>query len=325
MSKPKSTSSRGSRPGIFRLFSAWGRNHRFVAVESLMRIRKTPLQSALMIAVIAIACSLPASLYLLAGTVKSLSGDVGRTTDIQIFFDLGANQTEVEQLTLEWSQLSDIENLDLIDPSRGRTEFEAFSGLGLVLELLDENPLPFVARITPSEAIARNRLALDSLINTLSEPAIVDEVQFDFAWLERLDNLLRLVDRLNLVIGLMLGLGIVLVLINSIRLMIDNRRDEIVIVKLVGGTNEFVRRPLLYTGFWLGFLGGFVALLVTDLAVLAIGSPINLLLGSYDLNISSIAPLSGLESVVLLAVSSGLGLLGAWIAVAQHLSSIEPR
>lgn len=290
-----------------------------------MRIRKTPLQSALMIAVIAIACSLPASLYLLAGTVKSLSGDVGRTTDIQIFFDLGANQTEVEQLTLEWSQLSDIENLDLIDPSRGRTEFEAFSGLGLVLELLDENPLPFVARITPSEAIARNRLALDSLINTLSEPAIVDEVQFDFAWLERLDNLLRLVDRLNLVIGLMLGLGIVLVLINSIRLMIDNRRDEIVIVKLVGGTNEFVRRPLLYTGFWLGFLGGFVALLVTDLAVLAIGSPINLLLGSYDLNISSIAPLSGLESIVLLAVSSGLGLLGAWIAVAQHLSSIEPR
>jgi len=278
-----------------------------------------------MIAVIAIACSLPASLYLLAGTVKSISGDVGRTTDIQVFFVLAADQGEVEKLTQQWSEFTDVESLSLIDPETGRSEFEAFSGLGSVLELLEENPLPNVARITPSESIARNRLALDNLVSVLSDSAIVDEVQFDFAWLERLDKLLTLIDRVNFVIGFMLGLGIVLILINSIRLMIDNRRDEIVIVKLVGGTNEFVRRPLLYTGLWLGFLGGLVALLLTAVALLAVGSPVNILLGSYELDIAAIAPLNALESFVLLSLSSGLGLLGAWLAVAQHLNSIEPR
>jgi len=325
MSKARSGSSRSTRPGFARLISAWGRNHLVVAIESLRRIRKTPLQSLLMIAVIAIACSLPASLYLLAGTVKSISGDVGRTTDIQVFFVLAADQGEVEKLTQQWSEFTDVESLSLIDPETGRSEFEAFSGLGSVLELLEENPLPNVARITPSESIARNRLALDNLVSVLSDSAIVDEVQFDFAWLERLDKLLTLIDRVNFVIGFMLGLGIVLILINSIRLMIDNRRDEIVIVKLVGGTNEFVRRPLLYTGLWLGFLGGLVALLLTAVALLAVGSPVNILLGSYELDIAAIAPLNALESFVLLSLSSGLGLLGAWLAVAQHLNSIEPR
>lgn len=325
MSRAKTGSSRSTRPGLTRLISAWARNHLAVAIESLLRIRRAPLQSFLMIAVIAIACSLPASLYLLAGTVKSVSGDVSRTTDIQVFFTQEANRQEVEQLTGSWSQLADVESLVLIDPETGRSEFEAFSGLGSVLDLLEENPLPHVVRITPSESIARNRLALDSLVGTLSEPALVDEVQFDFAWLERLDSLLNLIDRVNLVIGFMLGLGIVLILINSIRLMIDNRRDEIVIVKLVGGTNEFVRRPLLYTGLWLGLLGGLGALLLTDLAVLAVGSPINLLLGSYEMDITAISPLSAPESLILLMLSSGLGLLGAWLAVAQHLSSIEPR
>lgn len=325
MSKAKSGSSRASRPGLFRLLSAWARNHLSVAVESLVRIRKAPLQSGLMIAVIAIACSLPASLYLLAGTIKSISGDVSRTTDIQVFFRQSADQEDIETLVQDWSALTDVETLVHIDPEMGRIEFERYSGLGSVLDLLDDNPLPSVVRVTPSESIARNRLALDNLVNSFSESSLVDQVQFDFAWLERLNTLLTLVDRLNLVIGVMLGLGIVLVLINSIRLMIDNRRDEIVIVKLVGGTNEFVRRPLLYTGFWLGFLGGLVALLVTDLAVLAIGNPINLLLGSYDLKVTTISPLGGAESLVLLAASSGLGLSGAWLAVAQHLSSIEPR
>lgn len=325
MSRAKTGSSRSTRPGFTRLISAWARNHLAVAIESLLRIRRAPLQSFLMIAVIAIACSLPASLYLLASTVKSVSGNVSRTTDIQVFFTQAANRQEVEQLTGSWSQLADVESLVLIDPETGRSEFEAFSGLGSVLDLLEENPLPHVVRIAPSESIARNRLALDSLVGTLSEPALVDEVQFDFAWLERLDSLLNLIDRVNLVIGFMLGLGIVLILINSIRLMIDNRRDEIVIVKLVGGTNEFVRRPLLYTGLWLGLLGGLGALLLTDLAVLAVGSPINLLLGSYEMDITAISPLSAPESLILLMFSSGLGLLGAWLAVAQHLSSIEPR
>ena len=283
MSSTKSASSRADRPGAGRLLLAWARNHLVVAADSLGRIRRTPLQSGLMIAVIAIAASLPASLYLLAGTVKSISGDVSRTADIQVYFSASASSADIDAFVQHWEQSA------------------------------------------PSEDIALNEAVLDNLVVFMAAQPGVDQVEYDFAWLERLDALLTLVDRLNLVIGIMLGAGIVLVLINSIRLMIDNRRDEIVIVKLVGGTNEFVRRPLLYTGFWLGLLGGLAAILVTDAAVLALGSPLRFLLGSYALSGASIAPLSLLESLTLLLISAGLGLAGAWLAVARHLSAIEPR
>jgi len=86
-----------------------------------------------------------------------------------------------------------------------------------------------------------------------------------------------------------------------------------------------VRRPLLYTGFWLGLLGGLMAVLITDLVVLALGSPLDFLLGSYALDNSAIAPLGFLESFSLLFISAALGLAGAWLAVAQHLQAIEPR
>ncbi len=317
--------SRHSGPGLLALFRAWLRHHGQVARESLVRIRQTPLQSGLMIAVIAIAGSLPAALHQMAGTIKGISGDISRTSDIQVFMRTDVSNQSALEMADSWRQLALVEQVELIDPEAGRAQFESYSGLGSVLELLDENPLPAVIRLTPVEQIASDPAAVESLMNELRAASGVEQVQFDFQWLERLTALLNLVDRLNLVMGLLLGAGIVLVLINSIRLMIDNRKDEIIIVKLVGGSNEFVRRPLLYTGFWLGLLGGCSAVLLADLASFTLCQPVALLVTSYALDSLGSGLLSLGESLTLVMLCAALGLSGAWLAVAQHLDAIEPR
>ena len=82
---------------------------------------------------------------------------------------------------------------------------------------------------------------------------MVEDVQLDMEWLDRLDALLDMGRKLVLALGRGLGLGVILVVGNTIRLAIQSRRDEIIIVKLVGGTDAYVRRPFLYTriAIWL--------------------------------------------------------------------------
>src|SRR5690606_9847947 len=97
---------------------------------------------------------------------------------------------------------------------------------------------------------------LEALGQALEEEPLVAEVRVDMAWVKRLQQLMRLGQRAVLALAGLLALGVLLAIGNTIRLAIENRRDEILVVKLVGGTDAFVRRPFLYTGFWYGLGGG---------------------------------------------------------------------
>ena len=109
---------------------------------------------------------------------------------------------------------------------------------------------------TPADELGARRSGAAEELQAHPEVA---EAVLDMDWLQRLNSLMELSRRLVLAVGGLLVLGVVLILGNTIRLAIENRRDEIVIVKLVGGSNAFVRRPFLYTGLWYGVGGGVFA------------------------------------------------------------------
>jgi cell division transport system permease protein len=122
----------------------------------------------------------------------------------------------------------------------------------------------------------------------------------------------------------MLVLGVVLILGNTIRLAIESRREEIVIVKLVGGSNAFVRRPFLYTGLWYGVGGGVFAAALVAASLWYLGGPVDRLAELYQspFRLSGLGVMGALNLVLL---SGFLGLAGAWLAVARHLAEIQPR
>jgi len=203
-------------------------------------------------------------------------------------------------------------------------EFRELSGFGDVLEQLDSNPLPAVVLVRPRQTRVMDAKQIETLRARLAAMPEVELAQLDLEWVQRLYAMMELGRQIVASLALLLAVGVLLVIGNTIRLAIESRRDEIVVVKLVGGTDAFVRRPFLYTGVWYGLGGGVVATLITGIGLMFLREPVAQLAGLYNSQYRLIG-LSFGDMVNLWLASALLGWLGAWLAVARHLGEVEPR
>lgn len=319
---PKKGASRQRTLWRHRLNAYWS-HHSLTAADSLKRLLQTPLQSLLTWLVVAIAVTLPALLYIALNNVQVVSQHWQDTGQISVFLHKRASTEAVQQFAQTLRQDPRIAAATVVLPDEALREFEQRSGFAKVLDSLDDNPLPAVLLVQPS-ADLNSANALAPLVQELQEQVLVDNVLMDMGWLQKLYQIMQLAQLLVTSLGLLLSLGVLLVIGNTIRLAIENRRDEILVVKLVGGTDSFVRRPFLYTGFWYGIGGGVLALMILALAQWALSGPVTALADLYH----SQYRLQGLgvtTSCQLVLATGVLGLLGAWLAVSRHLHLIEPQ
>lgn len=317
------TGASQSKSGIGQRFQAWRSHHGIVAGESLMRLLQTPSQSLLTWLVVAIALALPAFLYLALAQLQTVGEGWQTRSQLTVFMHPRAREDAALNLREELLQQTGISSVDYVSPEQALAEFEQYSGLGSVVSSLDTNPLPAVLVVMPT---AENSLAedLESLKAALISDLRVDDVRIDMEWVQRLQKMMAVGQRIVLTLAALLALGVLLAIGNTIRLTIESRRDEIVIVKLVGATNAFVRRPFLYTGFWYGLGGGILAWLIMFSGTLWLSGPIDELAELYQSDFR-FRGLNLTESLGILAIASLLGLLGAALAVSKHLHSIEPN
>ncbi len=320
-SKPRG--AKASEASALLLLRGWARHHRSSCTDSLLRLLQTPLQSLLTWMVIAIASALPAALYLGLQNVQQLGQGWQDNAQMSAFLHRDASPRAIEQLLTKLEKDKQLLSVESIAPSNALAEFQRYSGLGDVLTDLDENPLPTVLVIQPSPDIS-DPDKLTALQARIQAEPLVDNVQLDMGWLRRLHELLALGQRIVLALGSLLALGVLLVVGNTLRLAIENRRDEIVVTKMVGGTDGFVRRPFLYTGFWYGVGGGLLAVLLLGIMGLWLSNPVARLVLLYQSEHSLHG--FGIATTLVLILGAGfLGWLGAWLAVSRHLRGIEPR
>lgn len=321
--KNNSAGASVSRSNTSDRISSYLAHHRVTALSSLQRLLVTPLQSLLTWLVIAIAIALPAIFYVGLQNVQALGSGWQASGQISVFIHKRARPQAIQMLQAKLLAAPDISSAIYVSPEQALAEFSLSSGFGNALDSLDDNPLPPVllleAAVNVSSPEQLNALALQ-----ISTEPIVDDVMIDMQWLERLYQLLALGQRAVLALALFLALGVLLAVGNTIRLAIESRRDEIVVVKMVGATNAFVRRPFLYTGFWYGCIGGLLALLLLAAALFWLSEPVARLADLYQSEFR-LQGLGALVSLKLVLASSLLGLFGAWIAVSRHLYQIEPR
>jgi len=296
--------------------------HAQVSLSSLGRMYRAPLASFMTAAVIGIALALPTGLYLLTGNLQQLSTQWGGSTNFSLFLKQDVAPEQARRLYDKLGKWPEIEELKLIQPDQALAEFRELSGFGDVLDALDENPLPAVLAVKPaaSHSDAASATALLDKLDALPE---VELAQLDLQWVKRFNAIIDIVRRSIWVLASMLGIAVLLITGNTIRLEILNRREEIEITKLIGGTDGFIRRPFLYGGFWYGISGALLAAILVQFALLQLHGPVQQLAGLYQSGFS-LQTLSISETLTLLASGSGLGLLGAWLAVGRHLSAIEP-
>jgi len=319
--KPRSAGASQSKTRLTDRFDSWQAHHSTTAVESLQRLLRTPLQSLLTWLVVAVAIALPAALYLALNNLQYIGYSWQDSGQLSVFMQRDVRPEAVESLQAQLQEREEVQAVVHIEPQEALEEFRAYSGLGRVLDDLEQNPLPHVLLINPA---ITDPEALQALRDTIAEDAAVAEVRLDMQWVERLQQIMQLAARGVLALGMLLALGVLLAIGNTIRLAIENRRDEILVVKLVGGTDAFVRRPFLYTGLWYGIGGGVLSLLLVGFGLWWLSGPVAQLADLYqsDFRLQGLGWINSLQLVLLAGL---LGLLGAWLAVARHLSQIEPQ
>lgn len=312
------------RPGVPTLIKSYFIRHLQVFFYSLGQLSRTPLSTLMTCMVIGIALALPTGLHVLLKNAQQLSGGWENTAQISLFLKNEITSSQALQLKADIEKWPEVISVNYISRQQALQEFQSLSGFGDALKALEANPLPSVLIVKPEISATTNEQATQNLLNRLRQLRQADQVQLDMQWVKRLYAIMDIIQRGVQILGFMLALAVLLVVGNTIRLAIQNRRKEIVVMKLIGGTDAFIRRPFLYTGFWYGLFGGIIAWLLVTFTILSISTPIEKLTGLYQ-NQFELDNVSFLTTLILLLSSILLGLAGSWFAVGRHLQEIEPE
>jgi len=296
--------------------------HLQVFFYSLGQLTRSPFSSLMTSAVIGIALALPAGLHLVLQNLQTVSGDLDSAVQISLFLKKSTTDKQAQQLVSQLKGMPQINKIQYISREQALKEFKQLSGFGNALKALEDNPLPAVIVVQPSLTDS-NANSTQRLVEQLQSRPYVDIAQLDMQWIKRLYSIMDIIRRGVVILTGLLALAVLLVIGNTIRLAIQNRREEIVIIKLIGGTDRFIRRPFLYSGFWYGLFGGLIALALVISSLLLVSGPIEALTQSYDSNFKM--QVIDLNSTIwLIGGSILLGLTGSWVAVERHLREIEP-
>lgn len=319
--KPAQGGANRRRSGTSGNRSAWLRHHRDCASQSLMRLLRSPVSSALTWLVIAISLTLPTLFYLALSSLQAQTEQWQEGGQITLYLEQGLADSEGERLTGELDARPEVARAYYISAKEAWESFQATLSINRQALGLTDNPLPASIVVVPSQQDSSQLEALQLIIRGLPE---VEEVQLDLAWIDRLNRFLELIYSIVTGLAVLLGVAVLLVVGNTIRLAIESRKDEIRVIKLLGATEAFVRRPFVYLGIWYGLLGGVAAWVLVTAVAWWLRSPLTAFLGTYGIE-ANVAWLGFTDTLVLILASIGVSLAGAHIALQRHLKDAEPR
>ncbi|MFY8298410.1 permease-like cell division protein FtsX [Pseudoalteromonas sp. SS15] len=291
-------------------------------INSLGEMWRTPIASLMTILVLGLSLTLPATLYVVVKNVQQVSSGFSDAAEISLFVKEELNDAQTQTLVKRLALYPEIESVSYISKSQALKEFKQVSGFGQALDYLDENPLPNVVLVTPTVRY-RKPQAAQQLLTKLEAEREVEFGKLDIAWLERLNALLSLLKESVFTVGLLLLSAVILIIGNTIRLSIMDKKEEIQVLKLVGATNAFIHTPFIWTGIWYGVIGGFVAFMSVVMMLWWLESAVAMVAGVYQSNFV-LAGLNGNELLILLSLAIGLGFSGSYISVRKYIKDIEP-
>ena len=313
--KPAAAERRKSG-GLGSRFRAWREQHLYSLVSSLGRLAARPVATGLTVGVMAIALALPLGLGLALGNIERFSGSVTESREIGVFLKHDVTVAQARDLATGIGARADVSRVEVRTPEEGLAEFRAMSDLAGALDVLEDNPLPTVLVVQPQGDG-------DALAADLRQLPQAEIVQHDAAWRQRLSAWLAFGERVVQVVAVLLGLGVLLVVGNTVRLDIGARSEEIGVLQHLGATDAFVRRPFLYLGAWYGLAAGLLAGALLLVAGMLMQGRLSALVASYGTQFALSGP--GLRgSLLLLAGSALMGWLGAWLATGHHLRRTRP-
>ncbi len=301
----------------------WLARHLYAIIYTFGQLVRSPASTLTTSAVIGITLALPGVFYVLLQNAQTASHAWDGGAQLSLYLAEAVTESDALALAEELRGWPEVDRVDVITPAQALQEYKQLAGFDdLDAALGRHNPLPFVLLVFPS-ASTTDPPAMERLVSALRSQRGVDMVQSDIEWIARLQAMMDIGRRSVMTLSLLFALGALLIIGNTIRLAIQNRRDEIEVAKLVGATDAFIRRPFLYSGLWYGLLGAAIAWLLIATSLHMVDEPVSRLASLYQSNFG-LRSLDGAAVGALFIIGAGLGWLGSWAAVFRHLHAIEP-
>jgi cell division transport system permease protein len=285
-------------------------------LASLGKILRVPFSSFMTVFIIGIALALPTSLYVMLQNARGLTQSwKSDSSQISVYLKTNLSRIQTQDILHQLRVNPEIANVTYISPEQGLKEFGKALGSEKVIGSLHRNPLPGLILVQPILSL-RSPMAITHLLDTIKKFPEADTVQLNLAWLQKLQNIINLAQHIIYALGLLLALGIMLIVGNAMRLATQNERQEITILKLVGATNRFIRRPFLHAGIWYGLFGGIIAWIMVTVILRWLQMPVAKLASAYNSNFY-LHSLNISSGICLLLISMALGLIGSWAMVRE--------
>ena len=301
-------------------FAAWRAQHRAAANSSWQKLVSRLVATSMIWLVVAISLALPSVLLLTLDNLRPLAPDLARPAQVSVLLDEQLDLAQAESLQRQIATWASVEDVALVGRDEALASFGEQTGLSGLLTSLDRNPLPNTLLVSPRAPLAGD--ALSQLIEDLNALPSADRALADNQWMARLNQILVAGERWGLALGGAMALGAILALANTVYLAIAARREEILVVSLIGGSPAFIRRPFLYTGLYFGAGGGLLAGVMLWALTLWVAGPINALFLLYDSPGQLYGP-GWRYPLVLIGLGAGLGWLASWIASARYFSRMK--
>lgn len=293
----------------------WLLHHRQAAEQALRRLAATPLSTLLGALVLGIALALPAGGEMMLANFQRLAQRIAATPQISVFMALDAGKKDVAEVESLLRKHPQTQKIRLVPREETLRRLKDSEGLGEVIESLPRNPFPDTFVVVPGDEAPE---ALEAMRAEFVKFPKVEHVQLDSAWVKKLDAFLRLTHLTVTLLAAVLGVALVAVTFNTIRLQILTQGAEIEVSRLLGATDAFIRRPFYYFGALQGLAGGLVAWGAVLVTTLLLRGPVADLAALYGIEFAlHILPLP--DSALLFGLAALLGWAGAWLSLSRHL------
>ena len=304
---------------FYKRWQSYKNHHQKCALNSVREFLNKPFDTLRLVLVLSLIMALPLGLLTIGININSVGGTLDSTHQITVFGQNNLSNQKVKDLSDQLNNLPAVKNVTYISPS------EAFKEFAERLDIdLDQtyNPLPptFLIEITKSSSIENNKI--EQLIESINTLSGVDEVQIDVKWIERLNSIKTVTQKFLLISCTLLLVGAIFILSSFVRYLVYARRDEVALIRLMGGETSFARRPFLYSGFILGLTSGFVSIVIIKICSMLISPSLQNLFLLFEIQVD-LRLFTFKENLLIIGMGGAIGVLGAWISFAKHYKELE--
>ncbi|MFK7863463.1 MAG: cell division protein FtsX [Pseudohongiellaceae bacterium] len=291
--------------------------------QSWNEMRARPLASTATVLAIASTLVIPILLIIISAGLNDAIGQYSNGPTLTAYLRDSENGNNIEEVSERLLTRNDISFIEVITKSQAIAELGQLGGLRSLLDDLDNNPLPDALVITP---LATDYSQLERLAVELGMFEEIERVDLDLEWLRSLQKFSQLIRTTGMVLGISSLLGFVLVIGNSVKLTVQQSEDEIKVLKLIGASDAFILRPLMYTGLLYGLLAAIAAYLIQLAIFVTFNRQIEEFAAFYDASALAIVSFSLPFSGFLLCLlgSMSLGVLASGISAFSAIKNLEP-